>query len=283
VLRRVEVPVLAPGSRPIRVLQISDLHLLPKQQHKIAWVRNLARLQPDLVIDTGDNWAASDALPALNDAVGELFQFPGIFVLGSNDYLTPLVRNPATYLKRPSLAERENRAELPWRALVNEFTAAGWQDADNRRGVVQLRDGREIEFVGTDDAHIDQDEFPAHGPQTNTQPVLKIGVTHAPYRRVLDAFVADGVDMIIAGHTHGGQICLPGFGALVTNCDLDRKRAKGLHGWPGARPDTAAGAREGSVWLHVSAGLGTSPYAPIRLACRPEATLLTLVARDARV
>lgn len=70
----------------------------------------------------------------------------------------------------------------------------------------------------------------------------------------------------MAGHTHGGQLCLPFYGALVTNCDLDRSRAKGASSW-GA--ETA---------LHVSAGIGTSPFAPLRFCCRPEATLLTLVA-----
>ncbi len=99
-------------------------------------------------------------------------------------------------------------------------------------------------------------------------------MTHAPYTRVLDAMQADGADLVLAGHTHGGQLALPLYGALVTNCDLDRGRAKGLHGWPGPRPDAAGG--EGSTWLHVSAGLGTSPFAPVRFACRPEATLVTL-------
>ena len=103
---------------------------------------------------------------------------------------------------------------------------------------------------------------------------LRIGVLHAPYRRVLDAMVADGVDLALAGHTHGGQLCLPGVGALVTNCDLDRGRASGLSQWPGriGSPEAA-----GDMYLHVSAGLGTSPYTPVRLACRPEATLLTLL------
>jgi predicted MPP superfamily phosphohydrolase len=60
-------------------------------------------------------------------------------------------------------------------------------------------------------------------------------------------------------------LCLPFYGALVTNCDLDRTRAKGASQW---------GAHTA---LHVSAGIGTSPFAPLRFCCRPEATLLTLV------
>ena len=96
---------------------------------------------------------------------------------------------------------------------------------------------------------------------------LNIGVTHAPYLRLLDAMTADGMDLIFAGHTHGGQVCVPGYGALITNCDLDPARVKGLS------THTAGGH---TAHLHVSAGVGTSPFAPYRFACRPEVTLLTL-------
>jgi predicted MPP superfamily phosphohydrolase len=75
----------------------------------------------------------------------------------------------------------------------------------------------------------------------------------------------DGCRLILAGHTHGGQLRVPFYGALVTNCGIDRARARGL-------------SRYENAWLHVSAGLGTSPFAPVRFSCPPEATLLTLVA-----
>ena len=95
---------------------------------------------------------------------------------------------------------------------------------------------------------------------------LRLGLTHSPEPRVLDRFAADGYQLVMAGHTHGGQLCLPFYGALVTNCGLDRSRAKGPSRW---------GA---TTQLHVSAGIGTSPFAPVRFCCRPEATLLTLIA-----
>jgi predicted MPP superfamily phosphohydrolase len=88
---------------------------------------------------------------------------------------------------------------------------------------------------------------------------------------VLDAFTAGGYPLVLAGHTHGGQLRVPGYGALVTNCDLEPARARGLH-----RHESAGRG----AWLHVSAGLGTSPYAPVRFCCRPEATLLTLVSAE---
>jgi predicted MPP superfamily phosphohydrolase len=122
-----------------------------------------------------------------------------------------------------------------------------------------------VSFVGLDDPHIGRDNLPEPTADTGD---LRVGVVHAPYLRALGALRDDGARLILAGHTHGGQVCLPGYGTLVTNCDLDRRRARGLHAWPDGAEDT---------WLHVSAGLGTSPYAPVRVACRPEATILTLV------
>ncbi len=280
-LREVTVPVLPAGQEPLRILHLSDLHLTPGQRRKVDWVRDLASLDPHLVVDTGDNWAHLDAMPALLDALEPHLARPGAFVLGSNDYFAPRAKNPARYLLPDARGPHPERpVELPWRELVARFSAAGWVDLTNRRDVVKV-DGRVLSLVGTDDAHLDRDRFPAGGrdddARTGPVPVdLHLGVTHAPYRRVLDAMHADDVDLAIAGHTHGGQLAVPLWGALVTNCDLDTRRAKGLHGWPGPRPDRPGGA--GSGWLHVSAGLGTSPYAPVRFACRPEATLLTLVA-----
>ncbi|KQS98808.1 metallophosphoesterase [Cellulomonas sp. Leaf395] len=280
-LRQVTVPVLPAGQDPLRILHLSDLHLTPGQRKKVDWVKDLASLDPHLVVDTGDNWAHLDAMPALLEALEPHLAVPGAFVLGSNDYISPAPKNPARYLL-PDARRRQAQSppELPWRELASRFRSAGWIDLTNRRDVLKV-DGRVLSLVGTDDAHLDRDRFPDAGDaddaRTAPTPVdLHLGITHAPYRRVLDAMHADDVDLAIAGHTHGGQLALPFWGALVTNCDLDTRRAKGLHGWPGPRPDQPGGA--GSTWMHVSAGLGTSPYAPVRFACRPEATLLTLVA-----
>lgn len=280
-LREVTVPVLPEGQQPLRVLHLSDLHLTPRQRDKVAWIRDLASTRPHLVVDTGDNWAHLDAMPTLLEALEPLLALPGAFVLGSNDMVGPQAKNPARYLLPDSRSRDVEQVELPWREMVGRFTAAGWLDLDNHRGVLDL-DGRRVSLVGTADAHLDLDRMPPAGGTDDARrgpvPVdLHVGVTHAPYRRVLDELCSDGVDLALAGHTHGGQLGVPGWGALTTNSDLNTRRAKGLHGWPGPRPDRSGGAD--SMWLHVSAGLGTSPYAPVRFAVRPEATLLTLTSR----
>ncbi|WNM27099.1 metallophosphoesterase [Demequina capsici] len=271
VLRQVEVPVLAPGATPLTVLHVSDIHLTPTQRDRIAWVRDLATLEPDLVVDTGDNLGHVDAVPPLLEALTPLLALPGAFVFGSNDYYAPKPLNPFQYFGGPSRV-RHDRVELPHGRLRAALSEAGWVDLTNTRGRVHAG-GRDISLVGTDDAHLNRDVMPR--PEAD-HAELHVGVTHAPYTRVLDDLRTDGCDLILAGHTHGGQVCVPGYGALVTNCDLDTGRVKGLSGWPGARPDEPGSE---STWLHVSAGLGHSPYAPVRFACRPEATLLTLVPR----
>jgi uncharacterized protein len=273
-LRRLDVPVLKPGARPLRVLHVSDLHLTPGQHRKREWVRALAGLQPDLVVNTGDNLAHQDAVPAVLDALGPLLELPGVFVLGSNDYYEPVLKNPMRYLL-PHGGPRVMSALLPWEDLRDGLTAAGWLDLDNARGRIKA-DHREIEVVGTDDPHIRKDRYGEVGGPADPAADLNLGVVHAPYRRVLDPMTEDGFGLILAGHTHGGQLCVPGLGALVTNCDLPRRRAKGLSVH---RSKDGGAARS---LLHVSAGLGTSPYAPVRFACPPEATLLTLLPDPSR-
>jgi predicted MPP superfamily phosphohydrolase len=280
VLRRFDVPVLPRGAEPLRVLHLSDIHLVPQQSRKAEWIRGLESLDPDFVVNTGDNIAAHDAVPALLDAFGALLDRPGVFVMGSNDYFAPKVKNPLKYLTRHHAKGTGETPRLPTADLVHGFTSRGWIDLTNRHDKLHVR-GRRIDFVGVDDPHLGYDRLDLVRRPAHPAAELTIGVTHAPYQRVLDAFVSDGAGLLIAGHTHGGQVCVPGYGALVTNCDLDTGRAKGVsRWWAGAGHAPSSAAPPGAAWLEVSAGLGTSPTAPVRLACRPEATLLTLVAAD---
>ena len=264
-LRRFDVPVLPPDAEPLRVLHLSDLHLMPGQLRKQAWVADLAGLDPDLVVVTGDNLAHPEAVPAVERAYGTLLELPGAFVFGSNDYFGPRFKNPFGYFNRDR--EYVQGRELPTEALRALLVDAGWADLNNGRTVLKAG-GRTVELVGVDDPHVQRDQYETVAGPVSVAADLHLGVVHTPEPRVLDAMAADGFSLLLAGHTHGGQVCVPGVGALVTNCGLDRRMAKGLHRWPG----TAA-------WLHVSAGLGTHPTAPVRFACRPEASLLTLIPR----
>jgi uncharacterized protein len=273
-LREQEVPVLPQGATPLRVLHISDLHLTPGRHRLMAFVRSLAALEPDLVVNTGDSIASPVAVEPLIESLGPLLERPGVFVYGSNDLYSPKPRNPARYLWRTSAGEhREDTPDLPWEKLGEEMSAKGWLDLNNRRGRL-VAGGLDIAFAGVHDPHSARDRYDLVAGEADPTADLRIGVLHAPEPQVLDRFAADGYDLLLAGHTHGGQLCVPGFGALVTNCGIDRARVHGLSMHPQAAP-----ADGKTAWLYVSAGLGTSPWAPARFACRPEATLLTLVPR----
>lgn len=279
-VRRATLPVLAPGARPLRVLHVSDLHLVPRQRRRVEWVQSLAGLEPDLVVNTGDNCSDDDAVPAVLDAFAPLMEVPGVFVLGSNDYFGPQPKNPLNYLKR-DLGPRDvdRLPTLPVDQLRAGFSGAGWIDLNNRRTRTEVR-GMPLELVGVDDPHLDYDDYASVAGPAADDVAATLGILHAPYTRVLDAMAADGAQAILAGHTHGGQVTVPWFGALTTNCDLDRHRAKGVtRWWPGANGVRASKAPSDAAWMNVSAGLGHSKYAPVRLACRPEASLLLLVPR----
>jgi predicted MPP superfamily phosphohydrolase len=262
-LRRERVEALGPGQAPLTVLHLSDLHMTAADTRRMAFLERLASEPVDLVVLTGDMLGEPAGLGPVLETLGRFRPRLGaVAVLGSNDYFAPRFRNPLTYFMGPSSRRRRSSPVNPWRELVEGLEALGWTVLANRRG--QLGD---IELAGMDDPHIRRDDpdvlVPANGDASTR---LRLGLVHSPYRRALDAFAGNGYDMVLAGHTHGGQVCLPGVGALVTNCDLPRDQVRGLSRW-------------GSSWLHVSAGLGTSKYAPFRFACRPEASLLTVVSR----
>lgn len=269
VVREAEIPILPPGQRPIRILHFSDLHLTTSVKREIADIKSFGDLKPDLVIGTGDFLGAIDAVRVVLDCLNELLELPGLFVFGSNDYYAPRFKNPLLYLTPDSRKEITGEP-LPSHDLAAALTTRGWHNLNYSRALLEIN-GTTIEARGTDDAHLNRDDYSLVAGKPDPNADIAIGVTHAPYKRVLDAMGADGLAAIFAGHTHGGQVRLPWIGesrALTTNCDLPTWRARGLTRF-GKEP-----------WLHVSAGMGTSPYARIRVASPPEISIVTLIDGD---
>jgi predicted MPP superfamily phosphohydrolase len=270
VLREESLPILPEGREPFRILHLSDIHFVPGQKTKAQWLESLASLEPDLVVNTGDNLSHVKAVDPLLKALRPLLEFPGVFVPGSNDYYAPSLKNPASYLLGPSKTKPEN-IELDWPRLRAGFGMGGWVDLTNRHQSLVLK-GMRFDFSGVDDPHLNRERYAGwpHGTRNQDENAhLRVAVIHAPYQRVLDHFTEDGADLLLAGHTHGGQLCIPGYGAVVANCDIPTWRAKGLNDWQSNGRTTP---------VNVSGGIGTSRFAPVRIACRPEAVLLTLTA-----
>lgn len=270
ILRRFAAPVLEPGSKAIRVLHVSDLHLTTAQRDKQQWISNLARLEPDLVVNTGDTSSDPDGIPAIMRALGPLFDFPGVFVPGNNDYYAPKRRSPVRYFLPDKVGNLDGRTMMPWDELAGSMSGAGWLNLTHHRTTIDVA-GVPVALAGTDDPHLRKARYAKIAGRADPEAVVRIGVIHSPEPALLTRFAADRYDLVLAGHTHGGQVRVPFGPAIVTNCGIDRARARWLHQW------------DEQMWFNICAGLGANPYLPIRFACRPEAVLLTLLPRDAAV
>jgi predicted MPP superfamily phosphohydrolase len=282
-IRHETLPILDSGARPLTVLHLSDLHMAPWQTAKQDWIRSLAVLEPDLIVNTGDNLGHASGLEGVQRALEPFSGTAGVFVNGSNDYFGPVFKNPLNYFL-PTRHRAATAPNLDTASLEGYFEdSLGWLSLNNAARALLLK-GSRLEFFGVNDAHRHWDrlgELPgaidemrenvAWSDDPADTDVVAIGVTHAPYRRVLDAFVTYGASAIFAGHTHGGQVRIPGLPPLVANCDIPLEQAQGLSTWKHAGR---------TALLNVSAGLGTSIYAPVRFACPPEAVLVTLTPRD---
>jgi predicted MPP superfamily phosphohydrolase len=261
-LVRYRLDILPAGfPRTLTMLHLSDLHFLRRDGRKARFLASIP--VPDVTVVTGDFLAEPAGIPAAVLAVAPVRgRLASWFVLGSNDYFEPRPLNYLAYFRRNRRRRWAKRGRAP--ELVARLEADGWQEVTNVRREVSL-DGLGVELLGLDDAHIRRHDLrpaPRRDPER-----FGVAVMHSPDSAPEAA--ALGYDLIVAGHTHGGQVRLPLVGALVTNCSMPRRLVSGR-------------IRMGEATLHISPGLGTSKYAPFRFWCRPEATLLELRPRTSR-
>jgi uncharacterized protein len=255
----------------LRILHVADTHLAPWQEHRVRFLASLADLDHDLVVATGDLLGWADHEVATADALAPLTSGgrPGLLVLGSNDRFGPVVKSPLAYFTHPERRIHGTRLDTP--RFVAAMERHGYRTLVDATTEIATPVGT-VAVGGIDDPHLafGRGESPdtvlppaAQVAPTDPDAALRLGLVHAPYQAALDRLVAAGHDVLLAGHTHGGQVRVPGIGALTANCDVPLAQARGASRWD-------------RRWLHVSPGLGHSAYAPVRFACRPEATILDL-------
>lgn len=272
-LRRERLPGTARSDvdRPLRVLVLSDTHHDPPQPHLERFIDRLADQDYELVIAAGDLLGALDAESTTADLLGRLTAdgTPGIAVLGSNDLFAPRAKSPHRYFTAVDEERRIGGVRLDTNTFRSALAERGWTVLEDERITVDTALGT-VEVAGLRDPHLPYVTLP---PPDTVRPdhddaIARIGVVHAPYTEPIDLLTGLGYTLVVCGHTHGGQVRVPLIGALVTNSDLSNARARGSSRWDAA-------------WLHVTAGLGQSRYAPFRFACRPEASLLELTSEGA--
>jgi predicted MPP superfamily phosphohydrolase len=257
-LRRYEVPLGPPaGAGPMSVLHLSDLHLR-RTDH--AQRRFLARLGPgDVTILTGDLIGEPAAVETVVESLRPLRgRMASLFVLGSNDYYAPQIPRYWDYFIGGRSRGRRARPGRG-RELIRLLEEDGWVHLRNARTTVAA-DGWRLEVMGMDDPHIYRHDLRV--ALRRDPDALGVAVVHSP--DPAPELVALGYRLILAGHTHGGQVRFPGLGAVLTNSQLPNRLAMGLVELPPAV-------------MHVSPGMGTGRFAPFRFLCRPEATMIDLV------
>lgn len=245
---------------PLSVLHLSDTHLTGRTRHLAAWLSRLPDelgVLPDLVLATGDlidnNSGISGAVEALAGIEARLGRF---YVLGSHDYYVSKFTGYSKYLRgarEPRTAARAHTARLE-----EGLASKGWESLTNGTRILEAPEGK-IRVAGVDDPYLSRHR--TEHIQRSADEICAIGLVHCP--DVVSEWILAGFDLVVGGHTHGGQVGLPGGGALVTNSALPNALASGLH-------------RIGGGWLHVSPGLGVGRFSPVRFGARPEATLLRM-------
>lgn len=261
-LRRYRLDILpADGLATLSVLHLSDLHFVRHDPSKARFLAGLPHA--DITVVTGDFLAEAEAVEAAVEGVrptrGRVASY---FVLGSNDLYVPKPINYLRYFRKRG-QKRKGAERGPAADLIAKLQTDGWVDLTNVRLDAALN-GSSAEVAGLDDPHVHRDDLriaPRRHPDR-----FGLAVVHSP--DPAPELVALGYDLVVAGHTHGGQVRLPLIGALVNNSLLPRKFSRGL-------------LSLGPGYLHISAGLGTSKYAPFRFWCRPEVTLLELGRKEA--
>ena len=258
-LTRKPVPV-AHGAPSLTILHLSDTHLRSEDRLLKRFLERLPSemgLVPDIVVATGDMIEETAAMDEIVETLAVIEARIGrFFVYGSHDYYSPTGSAYTKYFTgNATKAKPIRRDETP---MTKALEAKGWISVINRTEIVESEKGR-IRVAGVDDPYLRWHET-GHIERA-AEDDLAIGLVHAP--DVVSEWALNGFDIVFAGHTHAGQVRMPGVGALVTNCSLPTALAGGL-------------SKIGSTWLHVSPGLGNGRYTPIRFNCRPEATLLYL-------
>jgi predicted MPP superfamily phosphohydrolase len=231
------------GARPIRIVHISDLHCNVRKILEDRLPDAIAALKPDLVVFTGDAINEPNGLAVFHECIGRIARSTPVF------------------------AVRGNCDQWYWREM-DRFAIPGVTDLKGKAVKFTVA-GSELVFVGApafDDRRLME--------ELRRQPddACVIMLYHYP-DLVLEVAETGKADLYCAGHTHGGQVALPWYGALLTLSDFDKKYENGLY-------------REGRTWLYVNRGIGMSApgrgkHGPrLRFAARPEITLIELSPAD---
>lgn len=234
-VRQVTIPTTKLTGGPVRIVQISDLHCDRKPRNEQRMVEIVNRLDADVIVATGDYLNDPAVLPRLHDTLGRLkaplgkFAVEGNFEVGHWPGLNMLENTGFCLLRQDSVTIAKGADEISISGLSID------RGNDCHDSLAGLSDKR-----------------------------FNVFLFHTP--DLIEDVNALGVDLYLCGHTHGGQVALPWYGALVTFSKFGKKYESGLH-------------RCGDTMLYVSRGIGLEPRPapPVRFCARPEVAVFDIV------
>lgn len=244
--------------RPLKILHLSDTHLLPGDRRKLEFVQRVTDADYDFVFHTGDVAETPEAEPLVPSMLTRQPRHGAYLVPGNHDHLRlSALEGWGEFL----LGKQHGPERLTDVARMKANYEAGgrWRVLLNERAAHTI-DEREVVVAGVDDPWSDRGDLQATMHGLKRADVL-IGLVHVPTD--LASFAQRGFHLVLAGHTHGGQVRLPLVGALRTQCDLPNRLARGLH-------------YVESTAVHVSQGLGAGKVVRVRVLCPPTAYVITL-------
>ncbi len=228
-----KLPMGKAVERPVRIAVISDLHIGGEQELWPAVVDAVNESDPDLVLFLGDALNRRKALPVLQRTLAAM---------------------KARYGK---YAVRGNWDVWYWHDLdLLKGTGFAWL---SRETVSLDIDGIKLHLVGLPYRDQDWGDEPERRLASLPRPGWRLFLYHTPDL----ALDAPSADLYLAGHTHGGQVALPGFGALVTLSKFGKRFERGR-------------SQVGDTVVYVNPGIGVEPVIPLRIGVRPEVTLVLL-------
>ncbi len=245
----------AKAKKPLRILHISDLHLCYPESHKIEFLRRVTASDYDLVFLTGDIFENLSGLSYAQSILAKPPRLGAYAVLGNHDYYDyNMFHKVFGRIVRKFRHPEKMRDVTP---LVACLERSGFHVLRNQ--AVKLPE-HQLHIVGIDYPGIAKHKLDELVEQAEDEDSVLV-LFHLP--RNLQHIADSGAHLAVGGHTHGGQIRIPGYGAIITDSEVPRSQASGVF-W---KENTA---------FHISRGVGADPRTNIRLFCPPHATIIEL-------
>lgn len=222
-----------------RIVHISDLHLNSYGSREKEIINKIRKMRPDIIVVTGDLIDEKQYLNAGLEFMEKLASIsPTYFVFGNWDHLSGV----SIPLYEKYLAERK--------VIVL-----------SNRHIMLSKNNEYIYLIGVDDPHTFHDDLNKAMENISENHVVKILLAHSP--EIIDKAVEKNIDLVLVGHTHGGQIRLPIIGSLYVPLPPKyRKYDQGLF-------------KVNNTLMFVNRGIGTS-LIPVRFLCPPEIVIIEL-------